>query len=359
VDTTTRDAFADRLFESALGFLDVVTVYIGDRLGLYRTLADSGPLTPAELASITATDERYVREWLEQQAASGILRVRDPHDDPAARRYGISPEHAEALADPESLSCLAAFMRQMAGTTTMLPRLVDAFRSGAGIPYADYGADVIEGQADVNRPVFLQLLAREWLPAVPDVHARLSSGTPARVADIGCGGAWSCIAIAQAYRHAFVDGVDPDGASIELARSNVRAAGLDARITLHQRDAAELDISRPYDLVLSFESIHDLARPVDVLRTMRRLAADDGAVIIVDERTADTFAAPADATDRLFYGWSVLLCLPNGRTETPSAATGTVMRPATLDRYAREAGFSRSEVLPVEHPTFRLYRLWQ
>jgi ubiquinone/menaquinone biosynthesis C-methylase UbiE len=181
---------------------------------------------------------------------------------------------------------------------------------------------------------------------------------PARIADVACGGGWSSIAFARAYPNVRVDGFDLDEASIELARANAAEAGLpDDRVAFHVRDAGDPELAGRYDLVTIFEALHDMSNPVEALRTARGLAADDGAVLVVDERVADTFTAPGDDVERFMYGWSILLCLPTGMASQPSAATGTVMRADTMRRYAAEAGFSRVEVLPVEHDFFRLYRL--
>lgn len=358
IDETKRDAFAERLFGAALGFADVLTVYLGDRLGLYDALRDGGPQTAAQLAARAGANERYIREWLEQQAATGILDVDDVAAAPGARVFSLSAEHAEVLTERDSLNYMSPFVRQMAGVTVGLPQLLDAFKRGGGVPYASYGADVIEGQADINRAPFLHLLGLEWLPQVADVHARLSA-PGARVADIACGAAWSSIAIAKAYPDAVVDGYDLDAASITMAQWNASEAGLADRVRPQLRDAADPALKGAYDLVVAFECVHDFSQPVAVLRAMREMAADDGAVIVMDERTEEQFTAPASDTDRLFYGWSVLLCLPNGMADEPSAATGTVMRPAQLDAYARDAGFTRTETLPIDHPTFRFYRLWK
>jgi SAM-dependent methyltransferase len=238
-----------------------------------------------------------------------------------------------------------------------LPRLLQAFRSGAGIPYADYGPDTIEGIAEMNRPMFLNLLGTEWLPAIPDVHARMQADPPARVADVGCGTGWSSIAIAQAFPKAEVHGFDMDEASIALARANAAARGLEDRVTFAVRDAAYPGLVGGFDLVAAFETIHDMAQPVEALRKMRGLVAEGGAVVIADERVGETFTAPGDDVERLNYGFSVLHCLPSGLAETPSAGTGTVMRRPTLQRYAVEAGFRDVDVLPIEHDFWRFYRL--
>ena len=355
--TTRRDALASRLFEATLGLMDLGAIHIGDRLGLYRGLERLGPATAAELAVETRTQERYIREWLEQQAVSGLLEVDDAARPAAERRYALPPGHAEVLVDPESLSTMTPLAQFGIGVIQAMPALLEAYRTGGGVSWGAFGADVREAQAAQNRPAFLRLLGQEWLPAVPDLHARLQADPPARVADVACGAGWSAIGIARAYPKVRVDGLDLDAPSIELAQANVAKAGLASRITLAVRDAADPTLAGRYDLVTIFESLHDMSRPVDVLRACRQLLAPRGSVLVVDERVADAFVAPGDPVERLMYGFSVLCCLPAGLAEQPSAGTGTVMRTATLQRYAAEAGFGRAEVLPVANDLFRFYRL--
>jgi 2-polyprenyl-3-methyl-5-hydroxy-6-metoxy-1,4-benzoquinol methylase len=352
-----RDAFVDRLFKAALGMFDVVSVSLGDRLGLYRALADGDAATPPDLAARTGTHPRYVREWLEQQAVTGILVVDDPDADPDARRYALPPAHAEVLLDHESLAYFAPSARLLVASMRVLPAVETAFREGGGVPYAAYGADAHEAIADGNRPLFRHLLGQNWLPSIPDVHARLLAEPPARVADVGCGQGWSSLAIARAYPTARVDGFDLDGPSIERARQNADEAGLADRVRFEERDAADPMLAGNYDLAIAFECIHDMARPVDALRAMHGLVGENGAVVIVDERVAESFAAPGEDMDRLFYGISLLHCLPVGMAEQPSAGTGTVMRPAKLGEYATEAGFRGVEILPIENDFWRFYRL--
>jgi SAM-dependent methyltransferase len=353
-----RDAFVEELFEKIIGVMEVASVYLGDRLGLYKALADGGPATSSELAERTGTHERYAREWLEQQAVAGVLEVEEDVGRPEARRYGLPAGHAEVLLDRDSLYYLAPVARFTMGLVNPLPALVEAFRAGAGLPYPDYGPDVREGQADANRPMFVNLLGSEWLPSVPDVHERLlRADPPARVADIGCGTGWSSISIARAYPSVRVDGYDLDQPSIELARQNAEQAGVADRVTFHVRDASDPTLEGRYDLATAFECIHDMGRPVEALRGMRRLVGEEGAVMVADERVPDSFEAPGDDTDRLMYGWSVLFCLPTGLADEPSVGTGTVMRQQTLRGYAEEAGYRDVEVLPIENDLWRFYRL--
>ncbi|MGD9889823.1 MAG: trans-aconitate 2-methyltransferase [Dehalococcoidia bacterium] len=354
-----RDALAGRLFESVIAAMDVFSIYLGDRLGLYRALADRDSVTSTELAAATGTSERYIREWLEQQAATGILTVDDVAAAPLARRFALPAAYHEILVEPESINYMAGMLRLVVGAAAPLSAVLTAYRTGAGVKYDDYGPDTIEGIAEMNRPMFLNLLGSEWLPAIPAVHARLQANPPAWVADVGCGTGWSSIAIARAYPNVRIDGFDLNEASIALARRNAEAAGVADRVTFAVRDAADPTLAGRYDLVTAFETIHDMAHPVNALRTMRGLLAEGGSVLVADENVGENFAAPGDAIERLNYGFSVIHCLPATMAEDGpiELATGTVMRPPTLRRYAAEAGFRDVEVLPIEFDFWRFYRL--
>lgn len=177
------------------------------------------------------------------------------------------------------------------------------------------------------------------------------------MADIGCGAGWSSIGIARSYPKVQVDGFDLDAPSIILAQTHVQEAALSDRVHFQVRDAGDPTLAGAYDLVTAFECLHDMAQPVEVLQAMRRLAGKYGAVLVVDERVSETFMGPGNDVEWMMYGWSVLHCLPVGMAEQPSAATGTVMRLATVQRYATAAGFRRVEVLPIENALFRFYRL--
>ncbi|MGH2994825.1 MAG: class I SAM-dependent methyltransferase [Gaiellaceae bacterium] len=357
-DTARRDALVERIFGAALGTYETLIVYLGEQLGFYRALAERGACTPRELAAATGTHERYVREWLEQQAVTGLLEVEDVETAAEERRYGLPVEYAEVLLDQESLSYVMPMARFAGSFTGALPALQEAFRTGGGVPWTTFGADGREAQAGANRPLFANLLGSEWLPALPDVHGRLEADPPARVADIACGAGWSSIGIARAYPKAHVDGFDLDENSVQMANENVAAAGLADRVRVEARDAGDPELRGSYQLVTVFEALHDMSRPVEVLGAMRGLAAEDGAVLVMDEKVADAFTAPGDEVERLMYSYSVLSCLAVGLSEQPSAGTGTVMRTGTLRRYAEEAGYSRVEVLPIEHEIFRFYRLY-
>ncbi|MDF8263123.1 class I SAM-dependent methyltransferase [Luteipulveratus flavus] len=351
---STAEDLADRIAGACVQMMDVLSIALGDRLGFYRALAAEPGRTVSELAAATGTSERYVREWLEQQAVTGFVVI----DDSAAcadRRHTLAEGAAEVLTDADSLLFLAPLARQLAAAARMVPAIGDAVTSGGGVPWAAYGTDMRESEADLNRPAYLHLLATEWLPALPDVVERLRAG--GRVADVGCGAGWSSIALAHGFPESHVDAFDLDEASVALARSNVAAAGLSERVEVRHVDIGQVPAATSYDLVTAFECLHDLPHPVEALRAVRALASPDGVVLVGDMKVAEELTAPGDDVERMMYGFSILVCLPDSMATPGSAATGTVMRPQTLRRYATDAGFTQVEVLPVEHDTWRFYRL--
>ncbi len=347
--TATAEEFAERLFAASLSLIDVLAVFMGDRLGWYAALASGGPATPAELVARAGGSERYAREWLEQQAGAQILTVSDDG------RFALPAGAAEVLTDGQSLNYLAPLARMFGAAAVQLPALVDAYRTGGGVGWAEYGVDMRESQADMNRPWFTHRLA-DALGGVPEVDAVLRR-PGARIADVGSGGGWSTIALAQAYPEAEVEGWDVDEPSVKLARANAAEAGLGDRVRFHSADAAGLG-ENAYDTIFAFECIHDMSRPVEVLAGMRRALREGGTVVVMDEAVADSFGVPGDDVERLMYGFSLFVCLPDGMSSQPSAGTGTVMRPDTLRSYAQQAGFRDIETLPIEEFGFwRFYRL--
>jgi len=357
-DVAKRDRFVESVMTSINGGLKAYTIYIGDRLGYYEALRDGQWSTAGALADGTGTQERYTREWLEQQTVNGILEVEDASAPPEKRRFRLPAEHAEALAEPDSLNFMAPLAQVFVGAASPIGAVLEAFRTGGGVHFDGYGRDMRQGQARINRPAFLSELGQQWIPAMPDVDQRLRDDPPARIADIGCGSGWSSIGMARCYPQACVDGFDLDAASVEDAQKHVAASGLSDRVEIRRHDCGDPELAGAYDLVTAFECVHDLSDPVAVLSAMGRLTAPGGAVLVADERVGERFTAESDDVERMMYGWSVLHCLPCGMADAPSQGTGTVMRPHTLSGYAHEAGFGRVEVLPIEHPFFRFYRLY-
>lgn len=346
-------SFADKVFGDLLGALSVSSITIGVRLGWYEQLATNESQTAGELSAGTDTDERYAREWLEQQTVAGYLTVLDPTVAAGERRYSISGAAADVLANPESLSYMAPFADMLSALGANLDHLVEAYRTGDGFGWHQHGDGARYNHAAANRPLFMRQLG-EHLASIDDIHSTLTGG--GRVADVGCGLGWSSIGVALAYPDVTVDGYDIDEPSVDGARINAADSGVADRVHFHAVDAGTVEASG-YDLALALECIHDMPDPVAVLTAMRSMVTPHGSVIVMDERVGEEFTGDTDPVEQLMYGFSLICCLPDGRNAPGSAATGTVMRQPTFERYARDAGFSVVEVLPIDHDFFRFYRL--
>jgi hypothetical protein len=351
---TNEEALTTRLLQSTIHALELYGIYLGKTLGLYEALRSGRRLTPPELARTTGIAARYAREWLEQQAVAGLLRVESTTAPAEARRYWLPAEHANVLVAEDHPAHLAPLAQMVAGIGGALERVVNAYRSGGGVAYPHFGAAFRHGQAGINRPAFLSDLVTRWIPALPDVHAALTSG-PVRVADVGCGAGWSTLAMARAFPRADIVGFDADPASVYDAQRIAAAHRVAARFEI--RDASTVAAAGPFDLVLVLEALHDMARPGDALRAIREALAPGGSVLVAEEKVADHFHAPGDDLERLMYGWSIVHCLPVAMADQPSAAIGTVMRADIVRSVATAAGLPRVDVVPVDGGFFRVYRL--
>jgi 2-polyprenyl-3-methyl-5-hydroxy-6-metoxy-1,4-benzoquinol methylase len=353
---SNTQSFSVKFFGAGLAAAELMTCYLGLEIGAYQALADAGPATPAELAHRADLDERMIREWLEQQAGAGILRVADPGQPPEKRRFELPPEHAEALLDADSPHWIAPLVvLPIGGMAAVLPQLVAAYKNRAGLPQAVYGDAMRGGQANLNRGVFTHHLAGWISRHLPDIEARLHL-PGAAIADVACGSGLSTIALARMFPLAEVHGVDLDTASIAAARRRLAETDLGDRVSFSSQDAAGYGRGEQHQLVCVFDALHDMPRPVEVLRGCRRMLAPGGAILLMEPSVAEQFSTEPTDSERFHYAVSVLHCLPIGMSETPTAATGTVMRPATVRAYAHEAGLD-TEVIDVGHQFYRLYRL--
>lgn len=350
MDDSKIEGLQERLFTELNGAMSILNMYIGDRLGLFAALVETGPVTAEAFAGRTGLNERYIREWLECMAAGEYLDYA-PRDS----TFSLSPEHAVVFTDPDHPSSGMGVFGWLSSFTNILPKLMEAFRTGAGVPYEEYGIDMVNGQGLFTRPMFIRDYVETWIPAMPDIQSRLQAG--GRVAEVGCGIGWSAIAVARAFPNIQVDGIDPDEVSLVEARKLVAEAGVSDQITFHSTTVENAPVRGPYDLVTAFECLHDMPYPVQALARMRELAAPNGAVLIADEAVGETLEENTNFMGHLFYNFSVLHCLPQAMGFPGSAQTGTVIKPSTIRRYAEEAGFSGVDVLDIENPQFRFYRL--
>ena len=350
-------AFAERVFGDALGAFELLSIYLGDRLGWYRALAEAGPLDAPTLAARTGTQERYAREWLEQQAVYGILTVDDADAEASARRFALPPAHADALVNPDSLDYVAPLGRFIAAAGAQLGPLLEAYRSGGGVSWAQLGDEARWAQGDINRPWFLHRLG-EALAGVAVAARRALAARRAGSPTSAWGTAGRRSPSRRRTRRR------GSRASTSTQSRSSRHAGMPTRrrrrpCAVPPRRGRGRCRRRPsFDAAFVFEALHDMPFPVEVLTAIRRAVKPDGEVVIMDEAVAEAFAPDGDEVERVMYGYSILMCLPDGLSTPGSVGTGTVMRPSTLDRYAREAGFSGTEILPIEgFAAFRFTRL--
>lgn len=354
----TAQMLSVRLFRAGLGAAELMTAFLGLELGLYQALSDLGASRPAEVAERAGLDERMTREWLEQQTAAGLVVVDDDSKAPGERRFELPAQHAEALLDSTSPHWIAPLVvMPIGGMASVLPQLVAAYKSRTGLPSSAYGPAMRSGQADLNRGVFDHELEGWIAKHLPDVEARLHTAD-ASITDVGCGSGLSTLALAKMFPQARIRGIDRDPDCLAEARRRLAGTALAGRVTFTHQDAAEAAATEQSQLVCIFDALHDMSRPVEVLRACKELLAPRGAIMLMEPAVAEQFhSAPADS-ERFHYAVSVLHCLPVGMSESPSAATGTVMRPETVRQYSREAGLD-CQVIDVGHQFYRLYRLQQ
>ncbi|HTI57169.1 MAG TPA: methyltransferase domain-containing protein [Verrucomicrobiae bacterium] len=304
-------------------------VLIGDKLGLYRAMADAGALTPAELAMRTGARERYVREWLSAQAAGGYVTY-----DSASGRFTLPPEHAFLLLDAD----LPGAFQLSVGSIRDEPKITDAFRTGAGVGWHEHDAGVYEGCERFFRPGYAMNLVSQWIPALDGVKARIEAG--GRVADVGCGHGASTIIMAQAFPHATIKGFDYHPASIEAARRAADKAGMGDRVSF-EVTAAKAYPGTGYDLVTFFDSLHDMGDPVGAARHVRESLAPGGTWMLVEPLANDRLEDNFNPVGRLYYAASTLLCTPASLSQEVGLALGAQAGEKRLREVLTEAGFTR------------------
>jgi SAM-dependent methyltransferase len=311
--------------------LNTALVVMGDRLGLYRALAGAGPLTPTELAERTSTAERYVREWLNAQAAGGYVEY-----DPESGRYTLPPEQALALTDSDSPAYLPGFFQMALGSVVDSSRITDAAQSGEGVGWHQHSHDVFEGCERFFRPGYNANLLTAWLPALDGVVEKLERG--AAVADVGCGHGSSTILMAQAFPNSTFTGSDYHAGSIETARERAREAGVD-NVRFEVALAAGYSGTK-YDFVTMFDCLHDMGDPAGAARHVRESLADDGTWMIVEPRAGDRVEDNLNPVGRAYYGFSTLLCTPASLSQEVGLALGAQAGEARIREVVTSGGFT-------------------
>ena len=333
VDIDKLMQFVFRAVDEVGSTLNTALVVMGDKLGLYRALAGAGALSPAELATRTGTAERYVREWLNAQAAGGYIAY-----DPESGRYTLPPEQAVALTESDSPAYLPGFFQIALGSVLDSPRITDASRTGEGFGWGEHGHDVLEGCERFFRPGYNANLVAAWLPALDGVIDKLERG--ASVADVGCGHGSSTILLGQAYPNSTVVGSDYHAGSIETARERAQAAGVSSHVTFETAPATSYS-GTGYDLITMFDCLHDMGDPLGAARHVRESIAPDGTWMIVEpiagDRTEDNF----NPVGRAYYSFSTLLCTPASLSQDVGLALGAQAGEARIADVVKSAGFTR------------------
>lgn len=329
LDQAKVNEFLGKAIQDVAATFHAGLVLIGDKLGLYRALADGGPMTAAELAKRTGARERYVREWLSAQAAGGYVTY-----EPASGRFTLPPEHAFLLLDAD---LPGAFMLGV-GSIRDEARIADAFRTGEGVGWHEHDPGVFEGCERFFRPGYAMNLVSQWIPALDGVKARLEAG--GRVADVGCGHGASTVIMAQAFPRAIITGFDYHPASIEAARRAADKAGLSDRVSFEVASAKAYP-GTGYDLVTFFDCLHDMGDPVGAARHVRQSLGAGGTWMLVEPFANDRLEDNLNPIGRLYYGASTLLCTPASLSQEVGLALGAQAGEERLRDVLTEAGFSR------------------
>jgi 2-polyprenyl-3-methyl-5-hydroxy-6-metoxy-1,4-benzoquinol methylase len=333
VDGEKLEQFVFRAVEEVGATLNAALVVMGDKLGLYRALADTGPTTPVELARRTGVSERYIREWLNAQAAGGYVVY-----DSLGGTYTLPPEQTVALTDETSPAYLPGFFQIALGTVVDSPRITEAARSGAGVGWHEHNHDVFEGCERFFRPGYNASLVPAWLPALDGVVEKLTTG--AKVADIGCGHGSSTILMAQAFPDSTFVGSDYHEGSIQTARQRAQEAGVAERVRFETTPASSA-AGEGYDLVTMFDCLHDMGDPVGAARQVRRILAPDGTWMIVEPMAGDRVEDNLNPVGRVFYGFSTLLCTPASLSQEVGLALGAQAGEARINDVVTGGGFTR------------------
>ncbi len=332
VDADTLMSFVFRAVDEVGAALNCALVVMGDRLGYYRALAADGPLTPSELARATGTAEPYAREWLNAQAAGAFVTY-EPEDG----TYALPPEHAVALTDETSPAFLPGFFQIAHGTVRDADRVLAVAPDGDGVGWHEHNTDVHVGCERFFRPGYNAHLVAEWLPAVDGLVERLTAG--AAVADIGCGHGASTVLMAQAFPASRFLGSDYHAASIETATQRAAAGGVADRVTFEVAPATSFGGSG-YDLVTTFDALHDMGDPVGAATRVRESLRDDGVWLLVEPAAGDQVEDNLNPVGRAYYGFSTLLCTPASLSQPVGAALGTQAGPARIRDVTVAAGFT-------------------
>ena len=333
VNQAKLDEFVGKAVGDLGSALTAALVVIGDKLGLYKAMASPSPLTPAELAKRTGTAERYVREWLNAQAAAGYVSY-----DTASGRYFLSPEQAMALADETSPAFVLGGFQAMTAAMKAAPKVAEGFTTGKGLGWHEHDPDLFEGTERFFRSGYKANLTTSWIPALDGVEAKLRNG--AKVADVGCGHGASTILMAQEYPMSTFFGFDYHGPSIERARQRAAEAGVSDRVRFEVAKAKEYPGTN-YDLVAFFDCLHDMGDPVGASAHVHRSLHPEGTWMLVEPFANDRVEENLNAVGRVFYSASTLICTPASLAQEVGLALGAQAGESRLREVVTAGGFTR------------------
>jgi 2-polyprenyl-3-methyl-5-hydroxy-6-metoxy-1,4-benzoquinol methylase len=349
LDQLKVDQFVGKVLADSSATFTTLLASIGDRLGLFKDLADNGSATSVELAARTGINERYAREWLGGMASAGYLEY-----DPTTRRFTLPLEHAPALAQEGGPFFFGGIHQMIPTLAGVLDQVAESFRKGGGVLQSDYDDHWWDGLERFTNNWFENLLVPQWIPAMPDVRMKLESG--ALVADVGCGRGRALIKMAQAYPNSRYIGYDVFGSSVEKATANAKSAGVADRVSFQKLDVSQ-GLPEQYDVITTFDVVHDAADPVGLLRAIRKALHPVGVYVCLDINCSDKLEENAGLLGAMFHGFSVLYCMTTSLARG-GAGLGTVgFHEPKARELCAEAGFSSVRRVPLENPFNTLYEI--
>jgi SAM-dependent methyltransferase len=349
IDSAKQEAFVGQVLANTSASMVTTLAALGDRLGLFKTLAASGPATSSEIASRAGIVERYAREWLGGMTSAGYVTY-----DPATRRFALPPEHVAALADEGGPMFFGGMYEMLLSASSVIDRVAEAFRDGGGVPQSAYDDRFWDGMERFSGGWFDNLLVQQWLPAMPEVQRKLRDG--ADVADVGCGRGRALIRLAKAHPASRYVGYDAFAPSVDRATAHARDAGVSDRVHYEVRDAAR-DLPRRFDVITTFDVIHDAVDPVAVLRSIYRALKPDGVYVCLDAHCSDKLEENTGPIGSMFHGISILYCMTTSLAGG-GAGLGTLgLHEHKLRDLATVIGFRTVGRVPIEDPFNNLYEL--
>ncbi|MDN5862026.1 MAG: methyltransferase domain-containing protein [Salinisphaera sp.] len=348
MDTDRIKAFADQVFDDMAGAMTAGLAYIGVEMGLFRAMAGKGPLTAQETADAAGLKPRHVAEWLKGMVSAGYLEY-----DSGAQTYTLPAEHAFLVASEGSDHFVGGLYGMVPPMLKVAPRVAQSFRDGGGVPFRDYGEEVVAAFDWANRGNYEHRLVDDWLSAMPDIAATLRDDGQAL--DVGCGAGHVSLALAKGFPESRFTGIDLDAGSVRQAETNARERGLAERVTFHATPVEQLDDAPGFDLITACDCIHDFADPITTLTAMRRRLKPGGALFVVEPKVADRLEDNCHSVATMFYGMSVFHCMSQSLA-AGGPGLGTCMGPARTEGLLREAGFERFEQLPIKSRVSLFYR---